>query len=404
MNILLSAYACEPNKGSEPGVGWDWAYEISKKHKVWILTRDNNEENINKYLNNNPKMKNDNLNFVYIGLPKWLTFWKKGRRGMRIFYFLWQKKAIKVASKLHEKNKFDLVHHLTFVSYTQPTYMYKLGIPFIWGPIGGADNIPKELKIDMTFKELILERVRKISQKIILFMPFTKNALKYSNLILATTESTKQALPLKYHNKIKIMPAIGVNKVEQKNIIKQNKKFKIIMAGRMVYLKGFDLGITAFIKIANSCPDAELYILGDGPQKEKLKNISGDYLNNRIFFVESIPHDEIFDFYKDFDLYICMALRDSGCMTMLEAMSVGIPALCLASGGPEVLSRGIPYLQIKPDCNDKVINELAKKINELYSDREKVIELSNQTYNVCRDFLTPLKAKKIEEEYYKVVR
>ena len=43
--ILLSAYACEPNKGSEPGVGWNWAIQLSKMgHIVKIVTRQNNKK------------------------------------------------------------------------------------------------------------------------------------------------------------------------------------------------------------------------------------------------------------------------------------------------------------------------------------------------------------------------
>ena len=43
MRVLLSAYACEPNKGSEAGVGWHWALEIARLgHEVWALTRANN--------------------------------------------------------------------------------------------------------------------------------------------------------------------------------------------------------------------------------------------------------------------------------------------------------------------------------------------------------------------------
>lgn len=77
MKILLSAYACEPNKGSEPGVGWSWAIELAKHHEVWALTRDNNEPIITDYLKKNPEYKNDNLHFIYVGLSRKLTFWKK---------------------------------------------------------------------------------------------------------------------------------------------------------------------------------------------------------------------------------------------------------------------------------------------------------------------------------------
>ena len=49
MKILLSAYACEPNKGSEPEVGWRWATELLKfNNEVYVITRLNNKENIEK--------------------------------------------------------------------------------------------------------------------------------------------------------------------------------------------------------------------------------------------------------------------------------------------------------------------------------------------------------------------
>ena len=38
MKLLISAYACAPNRGSEHGVGWNWVVEASSLgHKVWVL-------------------------------------------------------------------------------------------------------------------------------------------------------------------------------------------------------------------------------------------------------------------------------------------------------------------------------------------------------------------------------
>ena len=42
MKVLMSAYACEPGKGSEPAVGWNWALQAARRHEVWVLTRGNN--------------------------------------------------------------------------------------------------------------------------------------------------------------------------------------------------------------------------------------------------------------------------------------------------------------------------------------------------------------------------
>lgn len=46
MKLLLSAYACEPGLGSEPGVGWNSALEAARFHDVWVLTRAANRKAI----------------------------------------------------------------------------------------------------------------------------------------------------------------------------------------------------------------------------------------------------------------------------------------------------------------------------------------------------------------------
>ena len=83
MKIFISAYTCEPYKGSEPGIGWSFVNELSKYHEVHVLTRLNNQESIEQHNTNNIK-------FHYYDVPKWLSFWKKGKRGYQTYYYIWQ--------------------------------------------------------------------------------------------------------------------------------------------------------------------------------------------------------------------------------------------------------------------------------------------------------------------------
>jgi hypothetical protein len=76
--VLLSAYACEPGKGSEPGIGWNLARHLAEHHEVWVLTRTNNRPAIEAELARNPV---PGLHFVYHDLPPWARFWKRGQRG-----------------------------------------------------------------------------------------------------------------------------------------------------------------------------------------------------------------------------------------------------------------------------------------------------------------------------------
>ena len=400
MRILLSAYACEPNKGSEPGVGWSWAVELAKSHSVWVITRDNNKDNIEQYIASHREFSELDLHFVYVGLPKSLTFWKKGRRGMRLYYMLWQKKAANIAKKLHREIGFDFVQHVSFVSYTQPTYMYKIGIPFVWGPISGGENIPQKIKIEMSLKEKCIEFVRSVSQYLAIQTISGRNALKKAKYIIAATEETKDYIPRQYHDKTIIMPAIGLNEIPNYKRV-MNKKIKIIMAGRLIYWKAFDIGIKAFIKIAEKYPNVELHILGEGNQKNKLKKLAGNLLNQQIFFVPPVPHDEIYKFYSEYDLFLNTTLRDSGCMAMMEAMAVGVPCVAIAAGGPNILLGDNSECKIDPLGYDYCINTIAEKIESLIQNSDlRDIESTLQKDRARHYFTMITKVRQLEKNVY----
>jgi hypothetical protein len=65
IKILMSAYACEPGKGSEPGVGWRWAIETAAlNHEVWVITRTNNKAAITAGVAQHGKPKNLHLSIM----------------------------------------------------------------------------------------------------------------------------------------------------------------------------------------------------------------------------------------------------------------------------------------------------------------------------------------------------
>src|SRR4030042_2514746 len=120
LKVLVSAYACEPDKGAERGVGWNWVKQIARFHDVCVITRANNRVSIERELCKTPIA---NLRFVYYDVPKVLSFWKKGARRMHFYYFLWQIDVMRLAKRLVATERIDILHHITFGSIFLPAFL-----------------------------------------------------------------------------------------------------------------------------------------------------------------------------------------------------------------------------------------------------------------------------------------
>ena len=197
MKILISAYSCEPNMGSEPGVGWNIAREIAKYHQVWVITRpDESRTVIEAELQQNPI---PNLHFIYFTLPFWQNSRKWGYSGgMQIHYYLWQIQAYFVVRRLHQEIGFDLIHHVTFVKYSNPSFLSLLPIPFIWGPVGGGESAPIPFWQDFSFQAKTYEVLRAfacwVGEKILLFvLPLLKVLQLELRLKIRLNDSIKWA-------------------------------------------------------------------------------------------------------------------------------------------------------------------------------------------------------------------
>jgi hypothetical protein len=62
---------------------------------TFVITRANNAEAIERSMSE--VGDRDRLAFVYVDLPNWARFWKRGQRGTRAYYLLWQIAAVVTA-------------------------------------------------------------------------------------------------------------------------------------------------------------------------------------------------------------------------------------------------------------------------------------------------------------------
>ena len=338
MRILLSAYACEPNHGSEPGVGWHWAVELVKLgHDITVLTRENNKQAIEGFLTKNTIQ--GNLSFVYYDLPLWVRRWKKGGRGIRLYYLLWQLGAYRVAKNAHKKFNFDQVHHVTFVSIRQPSFMGGLGIPFIFGPVGGGERAPLRLRSGYGLHGWVLDFLRDIANFFVKIDPLMRHTFKSAKKIYVTSEQTKKLIPKKFRGKAHIQLAIGCNEIDIKKVEKNKVQgFNVLYVGRFLYWKGMSIGLAAFAKFSVQFPEARLTLVGKGRDEARWRELSKELgIIEKINWMPWVDKAQLEVLYSNHDVFLFPSLHDSGGMVVLEAMAQGLPIVCLQQGGPGII-------------------------------------------------------------------
>lgn len=409
MNILASVYACSPYDGSERAVGWNWIVQLNKYHSITALTSHVYKKDIEDYLQNNPN-ELTNTKFIYIDVPH--TNWHVGYNLERLYYILWQRQAVKIAKQLVKKEKFDLIHHITYVTCILPTYMYELGIPFLYGPVSGGENTPSVIGYPMNCKQRIIELVRAASQFFFRSTPNFTKTMNGSNLILVTTDETKGLIPAKYHNKIQLFQSIGLDDdiFYPEPQIKDNKTVQFLVAGRMLYWKGFELAIRSFVKAIDEGCIAELTILGDTENnpsyeqhKKYLQKLSGPHLDKEIHFVSNVPHNEMKEFYDRFDCLINCSLRDSGCFIVMEGMSRGLPLICVNTGGPKINTTNECAIKIDPAPMGEMINDISKSIIVMTQNKEMRERMGKEARRYAfGTFRISYRTRKMNE-FYKLV-
>ncbi|PKM80401.1 MAG: glycosyl transferase family 1 [Firmicutes bacterium HGW-Firmicutes-14] len=406
MKVLISAYACEPNRGSEPGVGWNNVRQISTYHEVWVITRTNNRENIEEVLKNEPL---SNVKWIYFDLPTWARFWKKKRRGIQLYYYMWQIGAYLLAKQLHRQIQFDLVHHVTFVKYWTPSLFVRLPIPFIWGPVGGGESAPQSFYGNFSLRGKIYEFLRDLARWLAEHDPLVRLTAQQSSLVLATTNETKNRLKKIGVKKIMVWSEAGLSDedLEKLGQIKprEYQPIRFISMGNLVHLKGYDLGLRAFAEA--NCPHSEYWILGDGPERKRLENIVIKYnLLNRVKFWGALPRMEALQKLAECDVLVHPSLHDSGGWVCLEAMAAGKPVICMDLGGPATQVTNKTGYKIPALNPDQAIRDIAKsmlklandmdlrvnmgkegraRINELFEWRKKGLFLKKVYDDICQD-------------------
>ncbi|HZU25556.1 MAG TPA: glycosyltransferase family 4 protein [Bryobacteraceae bacterium] len=361
LTILLSAYACEPGRGSEPGVGWNWARHLSREHEVWVITRANNRAPIEAALRREPL---PNAHFVYFDLPRWARFWKRGSFGLRTYYYVWQAGALFTARRLSRRVSFDLVHHVTFVKYWMPSFLALLGPPFIWGPVGGGESTPRAFRSAYSLRGRIYEAARGIARALGSADPFVALTARRAAIGFATTADTAARMRALGCRDVRVLPEAALSNEDLAELGRPREPrpgpVRIVSLGGLLHLKAYDLSLRAFARFINDGGAGEYWLVGDGPERRRLEALAASLgVADRVRFCGMMPRPQAIDLLRQADILAHPSLHDSGGWTCLEGMAAGKPVVCMECGGPAEQVTPETGIRVPPNTPEQAVADLA---------------------------------------------
>lgn len=378
MKILLSAYACEPGKGSEPGIGWSWALGLAHAgHEVWVLTRANNRSAIERALADRPEA---NLRFIFYDLPRWARWWKRGARGVRIYYLLWQWGAYRAARRVCRETRFDLVHHLTFGVFRHPSFLGRLGLPFVFGPVGGGESAPRALRRTFPLRGYLADLARDMANWLVRVDPLMASVYKRAGLTLCKTAETLQRIPGRYRDKCRVYLEVGTDARAQPppRHHATEGRFRVLYVGRLLYWKGVHLGLMAFARLLERHPEAHLTIVGSGRDERWLHALAQRLgIGEAVTWISWLERDAVLQVYPRHDVFLFPSLHDSSGNAVLEALAGGLPVVCLKLGGPGELVDDSCGVRVLPGAPAQVVRGLARALLAL-ADEPRLVERMSQ--------------------------
>jgi glycosyltransferase involved in cell wall biosynthesis len=396
MKLLLSAYACAPNRGSDYAVGWNWAMEAhALGHEVWVLASSVHRSDIEAACSLDPTLSGIQWVFPTVGSwplepgvePKW----------ERTYNLLWQRAALRHARALHRKVHFDAIHHATWAGVRAPTFLGTLGPPLIVGPVGGGETSPRLLRSELPLRGKFLELLRDVSNRTITLNPLVRPGFTKAAVIFVQTVDTQSLFGGSLRGKTVIFTTPNLQDFPSARPRRVwHKPPKFLYVGRLLYWKGAHIALRAFSELAKHLPDARLTIRGDGPEQSRLVEQVREYgLQGQVDFVSRLPKDKLSELYDNHDLLLFPSLHDAGGFVALEALSHGMPVVCLDLGGPRdiVTSNSGLVIKVAGRNTAEVVAAMADEILRLFKSPEKLSELSTGAISRAREFASAQRVK-----------
>ena len=149
------------------------------------------------------------------------------------------------------------------------------------------------------------------------------------------------------------------------------ESFRVVTVGNLIAWKGVEFGLRAFAALHSKCPRAEYWLIGEGPEKQRLRQLAEELgVAFRVRFLGRLARPLALAKLAACDVLLLPSLHDSGSCVCTEAMALGKPVVCLDVGGPALQVTTETGFAIPAESPGPAVNGLAEALETLARDPE----------------------------------
>ena len=326
--VLVFAYACEPERGSEPGAGWGLVQSVSEFADCVVLVGPEHGPGIRRQA----LRWEGSIEFVEIPEPIGAASAKWHRVTWFLLYLAWLRRAHSLGLQLHADKPFDLIFHATYSTYWLPSPVHRYGVPSVWGPVGGAVVTPKRLWRLLGLRGILGEVLDLVSVALMTCLPATRRTWRHATVPLVQNETTLARLPDTVQATARVLNHAVFTEMPVLPISHRPRRANLcLFIGALVSRKGPRLALRA---LSHAPPEVRLHFIGDGHERPPLERLARRLkVADRVSFEGAVPRSTVFARLAEASAVVFTGLREEGGIALAEALLAGVPVIVLANGG-----------------------------------------------------------------------
>ena len=387
LSILINAYACSPNMGSEPGMAWNWCVNLAKYSELHIITEGEFRNEIEAALPTLPQGKN--MHFYYNPVSEKIRkmCWNQGDWRFYKYYKEWQWKTYLIAKDICQKTHIDILHQLNMIGFREPGYLWKIpDIPFVWGPVDAKESFPLAYLEGASLKtKLFIQLKNTITKWQLQHAKRVRLAVKRASCVISASSNSQQAFKKYFQIESPLLNETGCYIQEHPIIDKSKKEYlDVLWVGKLDFRKQLGLALRSIAATKN--PHIKLHIVGGGNNfiYQTLAKELG--IESQCKWYGAISHEEVQTIMQKSDVFFFTSVAEGTPHVVLEAIGNNLPVVCFDTCGQGDSINETVGRKIKLSNPNLSSQQFAMILNELENNRDMLKEMSENCKERQRNY------------------